>query len=77
MLSGLDEKRNAMQEAINARLHKNNICPVGQHMAGVRNNRVSVFRSGSGRCWYIEANFDEPGARNFEHIALAAVESMP
>lgn len=63
-----------MQSAINSALHRQNICPIGQHMSGHRSNRVGVYRSG--RNWYIEANFDEKGSRNFEHIALAAVESM-
>ncbi len=65
-----------MQAAVNSALHRQNICPVGQHMAGVRAPRVGVYRQSKPRCWYNEATFDEPGARNFEHIALNAIEDM-
>ena len=73
-LPSVDARQKAMQAAVNSALHRQNICPIGCHMSGHRSNRVGVHRSG--RHWYIEANFDESGSRNFEHIALSAVETM-
>lgn len=45
-------------------------------MCGIGAPRVGVYHQTKPRCWYIEATFDEDGAKNFEHIALNAVESM-
>ena len=73
-LPDVESRQKAMQAAINSALHRQNICPIGQHMSGHRSNRVGVYRSR--RHWYIEANFDETGSRNFERIALNAVETM-
>lgn len=73
-LPNVEARQKAMQASINSALHRQNICPIGQHMSGHRSNRVGVYRSR--RHWYIEANFDEQGSRNFENIALAAVEGM-
>lgn len=64
-----------MQEAINSALHRVNICPVGEHMSGHRAPRVGVYRDYSRR-WYIEARFNEPGARRFEQISMEAIEDM-
>jgi len=75
-LPTLAARQKAMQAAINAALHRQNICPRGQHMCGIGAPRVGVYHQTKPRCWYIEATFDEDGAKNFEHIALNAVESM-
>lgn len=72
----IEGRQKAMQAAINAALHRQNICPVGRHMCGIGAPRVGVYRQTKHGFWYIEATFDEEGARNFEHIALNAVENM-
>lgn len=69
-------RQKAMQLAVNDALHRNNICPQGEYMCGVRAPRVGVTYQTHPRGWYVHSNFDEPNADAYEHLAVQAIQSM-
>jgi hypothetical protein len=65
------ERQQALQEIVNAELHRHGICPVGQFMAGNRTFRVGVYYDTDSHYWYVTDNFDE----SHESLALGAIHA--
>ena len=72
------QRQEVMQQAVNAELHRQNICPVMQFGAGNRDHTVGVYRDARGRYWYTSANGEqnESKARSLEEIAGEAVAAI-
>jgi hypothetical protein len=72
-----------LQEIVNAELHRQNICPVGEYVAGPRTNRVGVHRRNG--AYYAESNFSNYNRQtgestpetHLEEIALEAIGNAP
>lgn len=75
-----NERQAALQQLVNAELHRQNICPHGQYTAGPTAQRVGVYHRNRG--WYVVSNFSNYNRTTGENvpetylepIALAAIE---
>jgi hypothetical protein len=65
------ERQQALQDIVNAELHRQNICPMGEFVAGPRAPRVGVYRAK--RRWYVSASFDNE--EQLERIAIDAIHT--
>ena len=65
------ERQLALQQIVNSRLHRQNICPIAEYVAGPRAPRVGVYYDAKNRYWYLSA-----ADGNEEHLEANAMEAI-